>query len=299
MSTRKPPDYPLIKRIMEECKKYGSPGELARQLSLNKNLEERNQELQQLNDSLTRTRDSILQRIKELEEQEAAANKRRDDALVESKTLDKEVNAKRKELDDLQTTLAQRLNTKNKWETIQQTMDAELEKLRRAINSCKIILAPAYWLRSILEERRPVLFYQEKEYVINYLTKNQPSQPYNDEIGSQIIDFIISELRSRGTLVPTQSYDLVEKEARRSADKIRGLEQAIHEFTHTPEKMTIEQRRALLIPVAELDSKEKFNELLKQAAEIGVQCPIHHAKTAWHRERLKWICPTPNCTFAI
>ena len=119
MTTRTPPDYPLIKRIMEECERYGGdPKELARQLSLNRNLEERNHELQELNNSLTRTRDSILARIQELQKQEAEANQLRDNAIEGSNTLNKEVNAKRKEFEDIQSKLAQRLNTTNGWESV-------------------------------------------------------------------------------------------------------------------------------------------------------------------------------------
>ena len=82
MSTRTPPDYPLIKRLMEECAKYGGPKELARQLSLNKNLEDRNKELQELNNSLTRTRDSIQERIKDFEKQEAETNRTTANATI-------------------------------------------------------------------------------------------------------------------------------------------------------------------------------------------------------------------------
>ena len=299
MTTRTPPDYPLIKRIMEECEKYGGPRELARQLSLNVKLEDRNKELQQVNDSLTLTKGSLLQRIKEFEKQEAGANKRRDDALEESKVLDKQVDAKRKELEELQVTLAKRVNAKNDWEVIHQAMQVDLEKQRRGIISCKQILAPAYWLRSILEQNRPVLYQMEKEYIINFVTKEQPAPPYNDKTGDQIIDYIINELRTRGALVPRLLYVEVLKEARRCADNMREIGRATYAFVHTPEKMSIEQRRALLISVAELDSKESFSELLKQAAEIGARCPLHGVKLSWDPLRRKWICRKLNCTYAI
>ena len=301
MSTRIPPDYPLIKRIMEECAKYGGPTELARQLSLNTNLEERNKELQELNNFLTRTRDSIQERIKDFEKQEAETNRRRDDLLEEAKNLDGEVRSKRNELENVTSTLAQRLNAKNEWEAIRQRMEEELAKLSQAIDSSKTRLAPVLWVRSILEKNRPVLFQIEKEYVFNLLDKKQPEQAYSDDTGHRIIDFLIDELTSRGTLVPRRLYDAIVAQARQCADKTRQIREALHAFVYAPEKMNEEQRRALLIGLAaaELDSKDKFDELQKQAAEIGVQCPIHRMTMGWNPASLKWICPTLNCKFVI
>ena len=79
MSAPKPINIQMLRRILAELDKYGSVSELVRQLNLNTNLEERNRELQMLNDFLTRTRDSIQERIKECETQEREALKRRDD----------------------------------------------------------------------------------------------------------------------------------------------------------------------------------------------------------------------------
>jgi vacuolar-type H+-ATPase subunit I/STV1 len=286
---------------MEECTKYGGPTELARQLSLNKNLEERNKELQVVNDNLTRTRDSILQRIEYFEGQEAGALKRRDDLLEEAKSIDREVRSRRSELENVTSTLRQRLNAKNEWEAIQQRMEEELARLNHAIVSCKKILAPAYWIRSILEENRPVLFQIEKEYVINFLTTKQPESNYSHEIGHEIIDYLIDELTRRRTLIPKQLYDVVEAEARRWADKTREIGQALHMFVYAPERMTDEQRTALLVGLAAagLDSKDKFDKLQKQASGLGAQCPIHHLKMGWSPARLKWLCPTLNCKFVI
>ena len=100
MSTPKPIDLQMLRRIFAELDKYGSVPELVRQLNLNTTLEERNRELQMLNDSLTRTRDSIQERIKECETQEREALKRRDDLLEENKSLEVQVTSKKKELED-------------------------------------------------------------------------------------------------------------------------------------------------------------------------------------------------------
>src|SRR5208337_5040436 len=142
-------------------------------------------------------------------------------------------------------------------------------------DSCKTILAPALWVRSILEKNRPVLFQIEKEYVFNLLNTKPPEAAYNDDIGHRIIDFLIRELASRGSLVPRRLFDLVQAQARQCADKTRQIGVALSAFVYAPEKMNEEQRRALLIALAGvgLDSKDKFDELQKQAAEIGAQCP--------------------------
>ena len=301
MSTRTPPDYLLIKRIMEECAKYGGPLELARQLSLNKDLEERNHELQMLNDSLTRTRDSILERIQQFQGQEAEALKRRDDLLEEAKALDREVTSKKSELEEVVFSLAQKLNAKKDWEAIQQRMEEELAKLNLAIISCKKTLAPAYWVRSILETNRPILFDLEKEYIVDFLNAKQPASTYNDETGHRIIDFLIDELTRRGTLVPRILYDIVRATAALWANRIREIGRTLDTFVRAPEKMTTEQRRMLLVGFAEagLNSQDKFGELLKQAAEVETQCPIHHNKMNWVPAQLKWICPAPNCNFFL
>ncbi len=111
MSTPKPINIQTLRRISAELDKYGSTPELVRQLNLNIDLENRNRELQMLNDSLTQTRDSIRERIEECETQERDALKRRDDLLEENKSLEGQVNSKKKELEDLAANLAKKLNT--------------------------------------------------------------------------------------------------------------------------------------------------------------------------------------------
>jgi DNA repair exonuclease SbcCD ATPase subunit len=288
----------MLIRILAEIEKYGSVPELVRQLNLNKNLEERNHELQEVNDALTRTRDSIQERIQEFLKQEAEANKRRDDLLEENKSLERQVNSKKKELAEVVSSLAEKLNTMKEWETIQQRMQEEVEKLQKTIVASKTIIAPAYWVRSILERNRPTLFKQEKEYVVEFL---QPEPSYKDETGQRIIDCLLDELKRRGTLVPKLLYDALSWEARRCADNSRGTAQALHAFVRNPEKMTPEQRKALLLGVIECEakSKEKFDELLKQTSELGIDCPIHHIKLSWIPSLFIWRCLEPNCTFKI
>ena len=180
-------------------------------------------------------------------------------------------------------------------------MEEELTRLNQALNSAKNALGPALWARSVLEQRRPILFDLEREYVIDFLNKKQPTQPYTDEIGTKIIDLLIDELKRRGTLVPKFSYDVIKTIARLCADKTRYIEQAVQQFARAPVRMTVEQRRALLIGfiIAGVDSKEKFDELQKQAAETGAQCPIHHIKLAWNQQLNKWMCTVLNCKFDL
>jgi DNA repair exonuclease SbcCD ATPase subunit len=287
--------------MLAEIRKYGSVPELVRQLNLNKSIEDRNRELQIGNKSLTQTRDSILKRIQEFQKQELEANKRRDDFLAENKKLEGEVNSKKKELAELLSNLAEKLNTTKEWEAIQRRMQEELEKLRKMIIACKMIIAPAYWFRSILERNRPILFAHEKEYVVEFLQRKQPEPSYKDETGQRIIDYLLDELKRLGRLVPKLFYDAVMLEARRCADNSRGIAQALHAFVHNPEKMTPEQRKALMLGVIECEakSKEKCDELLKQTSELGIDCPIHHVKLSWIPSLFIWRCLAPNCTFGV
>lgn len=264
MSIGKPTNIEMIKRILAELAKYDSPEELVRQLNLNTTLEQRNTELETLNGSLTRTRDNILERIKEFLAQEAEALKRRDGVYEQIKTA-KEEHA----------------------------------KLQEAIASSRETLAGAIWVRSILQKDRPSLLESEKHYLINFLEQKR-SEPY-DWTGESIIDLIIDELKNRGTLIPKRQYSIMQALARQWADTIRGVHEACQRFVRAPQKMTTEQRRALLIGAVEAgaDTKEKFDELLKKASELAAQCPIHRAKLAWNEKQLKWICPTPNCQFTF
>jgi hypothetical protein len=301
MSDRKPTDIQMIKRILAELKKYGSPEELVRQLNLNTSIENRNHELREENNSPTRTRDGIQARIQEFLKQESEANKRRDDLLEENKSLEGQVNSKKKELAELLSSLAEKLDTTKEWEAIQQAMQNEHEKLRKVIVSCKTIIAPAYWVRSILEKKRPILFEHEKDYVMRFLQQKQPDRGYTDETGGKIIDFLIDELKLFGALVPKLKYDILLAEARREMYKARRVGTAFSVFFNAPETMTPEQRGTLLLGVIEnaANSKEKFDELVKRATELGAHCPIHSVKLSYTPTSLKWVCPTLNCPFAI
>lgn len=248
----KPDDTQLMRRILRELKERGmDPAQVALQLAQNVTLAERNRELADGNEFLLKRKNELIR------EQRAAALQRdnilagRDRLYNEAQDIKKQIEASTIHLQGARVELANALQTDADWKAIHQAIQESrntLNQLGEEKTKMHKYLAPAYWLVSILQKQRPVLFHSEKEFVLKFFEENKHEQRYTDEIGQRIIELAANEVASRGGLVPKLQLSAAQAVAASRKQIINTFADALRKFIDDPAKMNIEQRRAFSKP---------------------------------------------------
>ena len=169
----------------------GDPKLLSQKLDSNLTLSEQNEHLE-------RTNQGIKDRTENFHREEREALARRDDALEAKKFADKELKAT---LEKLAAMFQTGTEAEEVMKALQEAKKTLKETEEKAAN-LKHYIAPGMWLLGILFEQ-PSLLRKFRDLLNG---PPPPKQEYTSQIGQQILDVAIGEIRKHGDLVPKSKY---------------------------------------------------------------------------------------------
>jgi DNA repair exonuclease SbcCD ATPase subunit len=280
MTTRRPPDVELIKRVIEELKKRGmDPKELVRQLELNLRLEDKTIQLDHGIEARERTIALREQHLKQLADDDARMQKAHEEQIAKH-------NAERTGLENELARLKDEIRNANETKT---GLGNEITIGR--------------WLLALVRRNPEALRLLE---LAASLVKDEPSPPPNwtETVAYSFLTLARKELTDLGFLVPKKALDQAKLELFTANQRLKNCQSTLNdrldsilEFTKHPEKLTTEQKRVLLETFTQLraETQQGFAQLMKQV-ESSEKCPIHNTPMVFDLPQRQWVCRFLGCS---